>query len=406
MEIGMEAERDARSVIGSDRNPQFHSYGSKPDRLVLGLPRHLAERSGNFCYDWAVELKGKWERGSEGKQVGVVAGVDVGGTAVNYTLVDEQEKFLVEGLCEHPSLAKQGPEICLQQIADGLKIAADRAGVQMADVVAVGLDTPGPASAAGLLSARGSTNFVHANWASFDIREGLAHKLGKPVSYLNDANAAALWGHYAIFGATSQETSISIIVGTGNGGGIILDGNVVKGKNGFGGELGHVLIPYQSIAGTKGIGAQCNCGRVGDLESLCSLTAIERNLLPYFLPKYPGHELGKMDAHQAAKQVRGLADKGDALCREIFRVQAHALGLFFDEMVNTFDPDALIVGGGALEASVNFQKWFMDEIRTGMPEQREEQAGIPIYVIPNGDTAGARGAAIEALKLARQSGLM
>jgi predicted NBD/HSP70 family sugar kinase len=113
-----------------------------------------------------------------------------------------------------------------------------------------------------------------------------------------------------------------------------------------------------------------------------------------------------MDAHQAAKQVRGLADKGDALCREIFRVQAHALGLFFDEMVNTFDPDALIVGGGALEASVNFQKWFMDEIRTGMPEQREEQAGIPIYVIPNGDTAGARGAAIEALKLARQSGLM
>ena len=338
--------------------------------------------------------------------MGVVAGVDLGGTAVNYTLVNEQERFMIEGLCEHPSLAKQGPEICLRQIADGLKAATNRAGVQLEDVVAVGLDTPGPASAAGLLSARGSTNFVHANWAGFDIREGLAHKLGKPVSYLNDANAAALWGHYAIFGANSKETSISIIIGTGNGGGIILDGSVVKGKNGFGGELGHVLIPYQSIVGTNGIHPKCNCGRVGDLESLCSLTAIERNLLPYFLPKYSGHELGKLDAHQAAKLVRGLADQGDRLCKEIFRVQAHALGLFFDEMINTFDPDALIVGGGALEASAGFQKWFMDEIRAGMPDQREEQAGIPIYVIPNGDTAGARGAAIEALKLARQSGLM
>jgi glucokinase len=338
--------------------------------------------------------------------VQAVAGIDLGGTAVNYTLLNEQEKFLIEVLCEHPALAKQGPEVCLQQIADGLKIATEKAGIAVEDVVAVGLDTPGPASAAGRLSARGSTNFVHANWAGFDIREGLAHKLGKPVSYLNDANAAALWGHYAIFGSQSQETSISIVIGTGNGGGIILDGDVVKGKNGFGGELGHVLIPYQSIAGTSGIKPECNCGRTGDLESLCSLSAIERNILPYFLPHYPGHELAKMDLHQAAKLVRGLADQGDALCKEVFRVQAHALGLFFDEMVNTFDPDAFIVGGGALETSVEFQRWFVDEIRKAMPNQREEQAGIPIFVMPNGDTAGARGAAIEALNLARHSGLM
>ncbi|MBZ5547953.1 MAG: ROK family protein [Acidobacteriia bacterium] len=335
----------------------------------------------------------------------VVAGVDLGGTAINYTLVNQHEQFLIEGLCEHPALSKQGPDVCLQQIADGLKIATDKAGVALDDVVAVGLDTPGPASAAGQLSARGSTNFVHAKWAGFDIREGMAHKLGKPVSYLNDANAAALWGHYTIFGANSRETSVSDVVGTGNGGGIILDGNVVKGKNGFGGELGHVLIPYQSIAGISGIKPQCNCGRIGDLESLCSLTAIEKTLLPYFLPRYAGHDLAKQDRHQAAKAVRGLADKGDPMCKEIFRVQAHALGLFFDEMVNTFDPDALIVGGGVLETSPEFQHWFLAEIRAGMPTQREEQVGLPIYVMPNGDTAGARGAALEALKLARQSGL-
>jgi glucokinase len=337
--------------------------------------------------------------------VEVLAGVDLGGTAINYTLVNREERFLIDGLCEHPALSKQGPEVCLQQIALGLKIATDLAGISLDDVVAIGLDTPGPASAAGQLSARGSTNFVHPHWAGFDIRAGLAHKLGKPVSYLNDANAAALWGHYALFGASSHETSVSIVVGTGNGGGIILDGNVVKGKNGFGGELGHVLIPYQSIAGTAGIKPQCNCGRTGDLESLCSLTAIEKTLLPYYLPRYPNHDLAKQDSHQAAKLVRGLAAQGDPMCKEIFRVQAHALGLFFDEMVNTFDPDALIVGGGALETGQEFQRWFLAEIRLGMPTQREEQADVPILVMPNGDTAGARGAALEALKLARQSGL-
>ena len=256
------------------------------------------------------------------------------------------------------------------------------------------------------LSARGSTNFVHDEWKGFDIREHLAHKLGKPVTYLNDANAGALWGHFSILGANSKETSISVVIGTGTGGGVIVDGNVLKGRVGFGGELGHVLLPYQSIAGTAGMVPRCNCGRTGDLESLCSLTSIERNLLPYFLAKYPGHDLGKIGLHQAAKLVRGLADKGDALSTDVFRIQAHALGLFFDEMVNTFDPDALIVGGGALETSAEFQRWFIDEVRVGMGNQREEQADIPIYVMPNGDTAGARGAAIEALTLARQGGLL
>jgi predicted NBD/HSP70 family sugar kinase len=338
--------------------------------------------------------------------VEVVAGVDLGGTAVNYTLVNREEQFLIEGLCEYPSLAKQGPEVCLRQIEDGLKIAAERANVLLSEIVAVGLDTPGPASAAGLLSAKGSTNFVHPEWAGFDIREGLAKRLGKPVSYLNDGNAGALWGHFTIFGASGEETSVSVVIGTGLGGGVIMDGKVVKGRKGFGGELGHVLIPYQRIVGINGLTPECNCGRTGDLESLCSLTAIERTFLPFFLPRYPGHDFAKLgDLHHAAKLVRGLADKGDALCKEIFRVQANALGLFFDEMVNTFDPHALIVGGGALETSPEFQSWFIEEIRAGMPTQREEQADIPIYVMPNGDTAGARGTAIEALKLARQGGL-
>lgn len=335
----------------------------------------------------------------------VVAGIDLGGTAINYTFLDQQGQFLIKGLCEHPARSVEGPDVCLSQITAGLSLAAAQAGVRLEDVVAVGLDTPGPASATGVFSRRGSTNFVHPQWAGYDIRAGLEQRLGRPVTYLNDGNAAALWGHVAIFGSHNTATSVSAIIGTGLGGGVITGGEVVTGRNGFGGELGHVLIPYQQIPDIEGLVPGCNCGRTGDLESLCSLTAIRRTLLPHFLTRHPGHELAGGDVAEAAKRVRGLAERGDEMCRRIFRVQARALGLFFDEMVNVFDPDALLVGGGAVETAEEFRGWFVDEIRAGMPTQREEQAGIPIHVISDGDTAGARGAALDAARVARERGL-
>src|ERR1700737_351279 len=82
--------------------------------------------------------------------VKVIAGIDLGGTAINYTILNAEERFLIEGLCEHPALSTQGPDICLCQIEDGLRIAVERAGVQLDDVVVVGLDTPGPASSSGV----------------------------------------------------------------------------------------------------------------------------------------------------------------------------------------------------------------------------------------------------------------
>src|SRR6476646_6989557 len=95
----------------------------------------------------------------------IVAGIDLGGTAVNYTFLDaDTGEFLVPGLAEHPARAKEGPDICLTQIAGGLTIMADIYRVPLASIVAAGLDTPGPASASGVLSAKGSTNFAHEQW--------------------------------------------------------------------------------------------------------------------------------------------------------------------------------------------------------------------------------------------------
>src|SRR5262245_37819779 len=269
----------------------------------------------------------------------VAAGVDLGGTAINFTFIDDGERFLIEELFEHPALSREGPETCLGQITAGLEIACRRAGIGLSDVAIVGLDTPGPASSTGVLSARGSTNFVHPEWAGFDIRGQLERRVGRPVVYVTVGKGAALWVHVSVFGAKSRETSVSAIIGTGLGGGVIVDGRVVTGRKGFGGELGHVLVPYQRIPDVHGLTPQCNCGRIGDLESLCSLTAIERTLLPMFLAQNPEHPLARVESiRKAATMVRNLAAAGDEMCRAVFKVQARALGLFFDEMINTFDP--------------------------------------------------------------------
>ena len=87
---------------------------------------------------------------------GVVAGIDLGGTAINYTFLDSAGRFLIEGLCEHPARSVEGPDVCLAQIVDGLAIDAGQAGLELSDVAAIGLDTPGPASADGVLSRCGA----------------------------------------------------------------------------------------------------------------------------------------------------------------------------------------------------------------------------------------------------------
>jgi predicted NBD/HSP70 family sugar kinase len=200
----------------------------------------------------------------------------------------------------------------------------------------------------------------------------------------------------SLFGS-APATSVSAIIGTGLGGGLVVDGRVVEGRNGFGGEVGHVLIPCEAIPALRGLRPPCNCGRAGDLESVCSLTAIERTLLPMFLERHPDHSLCGVPAGKAARAVRGLAESGDEMCRAIFETQAHALGLFFDQVTNLLDPDAFLIGGGALEVSAEFQAWWIKKVRAGMGAQREEQQAR-IEVMPNGDAAGARGAALQALR--------
>ena len=122
----------------------------------------------------------------------VVVGLDNGGNKNNATVLRPDRGCLVDGMVETPSRVTEGPEIAVQALIHAFDDILKRTGVARDRVRAVGLDTPGPASANGVISSKGSTNFAHDGWAGFDFRAALAARLSLPVIYNNDGNAAAL----------------------------------------------------------------------------------------------------------------------------------------------------------------------------------------------------------------------
>jgi glucokinase len=329
----------------------------------------------------------------------VVVGIDNGGNSNNATILDASRGFLVDRLVEMPSRVTEGPEVAIDAMADAFDNVLELTGVDREAVRGVGLDTPGPASADGVISSRGATNFSQPAWRGFDVRGALEIRLGLPVVYNNDANAAALYAHHVRFGAKAAgHSSISAIIGTGLGGGVIEAGRVVKGAAGMAGELGHVQIPLHGLLAEGQPLPTCNCGFVGDAESIASLTGIERNLLPYWLTRFENHELGRVgDLKQAAKMVRGLAERDDPLALRIFEQQAMAIGRLFTIAANYSDPDTYFLGGGVVETTPKFRQWFLGKVRENT-DLREEQIRVAtLALVPDLDMAGARGAAIAAL---------
>jgi len=330
----------------------------------------------------------------------VVVGLDNGGNTNNATVLEPSGTFLVDSMVETPSRVLEGADIAVECLALAFDDILERTGVARDRVRAVGLDSPGPASADGVISSRGSTNFAHETWRHFDYRGALEKRLGLPVVYNNDGNAAALYAHYQHYGlASGGRSSVAAIVGTGLGGGVIEKGHIVKGGNGFAGELGHVHIPMDGLLDEGQPVPACNCGFVGDVESIASLTGIETNLLPYWLTRFEGHELGKTeDIARAAKLVRSYGEKGDPMARKIFEQQAMAIGRLFTIASRFTDPDAYFVGGGVAETIPEFRDWFLAKVRenTSLEEEQEETATFAL--VEHLDMAGARGAALAALE--------
>jgi len=334
--------------------------------------------------------------------VAVVVGLDVGGTKTNATVVSEEGRFLVDRMVEVPSGVLDGPAAAISAIDQAMALVLVVAGTNRAAVRAVGLDTPGPASADGVISARGATNFATADWWGFDFRDAVEERLHLPVIYNNDGNAAALYAHERHFGEdASRRSSVSAIVGTGLGGGVIEAGRVVRGAAGMAGELGHVQIPMDGLLGPGQPVPLCNCGFAADVESVASLSGIVNNLLPFWLTRYRDHPLANVDIGVAAKLVRDYGERGDELALRIFEQQAMAIGRMFTIAANFTDPDAYFVGGGVTDAGAEFRTWFVEHVRAAT-NLRAEQAKIAAFaIVPDLDMAGARGSALAALRAIR-----
>jgi glucokinase len=330
----------------------------------------------------------------------VVVGLDNGGNTNNATVLAGTGRFLVDRLVESPSLVQEGPAVAVDALARALDEVMKLTGVPPAAVRAVGLDTPGPASADGVISSKGATNFAQPAWHGFDVRGALEARLGLPVIYNNDANAAALYAHHVRYGPQAAgRSSVSAIVGTGLGGGVIEAGRVVRGAAGMAGELGHVHIPMHGLLDEGQPLPVCNCGFVGDAESVASLTGIERNLLPYWLTRFPDHELARVEPiRKAAKLVRSYGERGDPMALRIFEQQAMAIGRLFTIAANYSDPSTYFLGGGVIQATPKFREWFLGKVREHTA-LREEQVRVATFsLVPDLDMAGARGAAIAALE--------
>ena len=162
-------------------------------------------------------------------------GIDLGGTNIKSGVVDDVGEPLSSVSLE--TEADRGPEVGIAHLAEAGRRAVSASGLSWDRITGVGLGSPGTMDLSrGMLLEPPNL----PGWNHLPIRDLLAKKLDKQTVLQNDANAAAVWGHFALFGTSKGTTSISCVVGTGHGGGIIMDGSVIKGRKGFGLSLIHI----------------------------------------------------------------------------------------------------------------------------------------------------------------------
>jgi predicted NBD/HSP70 family sugar kinase len=342
----------------------------------------------------------------------VYLGVDIGGTKVAVNGIDEQRKPLAKEWLEVPSHSDKGPEATIGQIVAGLKAYLEREKIDPKQVIAVGLDSPGPADIDGKIER--SAN-MHPAWEGFQLRENAERAVSKAlghevrVSYENDCNAAALWESH-IGNPEGKEAMALLAPGTGLGGGIVINGRLLRGARGMGAELGHVEIVHPPFI--EGWEPKCGCGQTYCTEAYASMAALGK-ILRIALPqaKYKNHPLNQISGanddetwKKRAYGVRGLAAKSDELCQGIFDWQSQAIGKLSRQVADTIDPDRIVIGGGFIEGGAELTGRIMKIIQETFKKYsfKKHAAEVKFEVARSGDQAGGLGAALSAWQFANR----
>jgi len=192
-------------------------------------------------------------------------------------------------------------------------------------------------------------------WSEFPVHTEIERRLGIPVMLENDANAAAL-GEKWLGAAKDYGSMCMLTLGTGVGGGIVLDGKIWHGMNGMAGELGHINVERE--------GHPCNCGSRGCVEQYASATAVVR-MAREAIANNLSKELARAAESEEfnSLQVYQLATQGDAAAQDIFRRMGRALGMVLADMVNALNLPIYVIGGGAASAWDAFAPSMMEEVR-------------------------------------------
>ncbi len=263
-------------------------------------------------------------------------GVDVGGTSIKIGLVDDAGQTLF--FDQLPTRESEGPTAAMQRCAD--LIQSVEKNLNVADQIArIGLGAPGPMDLPrGYLVAPPQL----PSWWDFPIRQTLSDLLGHPVSFLNDANAAA-YGEFWLGSGREESSMILLTLGTGVGGGVIVDGELVNGVNSFGSECGHIIVDSSDDAQLCTWG-----GGRGQLEAYASASGVvqrTRQRLTEGAESSLAGLLGGGNSELTAKKVYEAAIKNDALALEIIDETARWLGIGITTLVHTLDPGSIVLGG-------------------------------------------------------------
>lgn len=219
---------------------------------------------------------------------------------------------------------------------------------------------------------------------NFRLAAALEGELKLPCILENDANAAAIGENW--LGASKElKNSIFVTLGTGIGGGIIIDGKIYRGTDGTAGEIGHVCV--------EPFGAPCGCGSRGCVEQYASATAIVR-MAGELQSRFPEAEMSKK-TDLSAKEIYEYGKNGDKLALEVFRLQGFYLGILLADLINIFNPEAFIIGGGAASGWDLFIKEAETQIHRRSYREPAERAKLIRAEL--GDDAGILGAARVAL---------
>ena len=299
-------------------------------------------------------------------------GVDLGGTSVKLGLFDPEGTVLEKW--EIPTRKEENGSKILPDIAKAILDKAAEKNIAKEDVAGVGIGVPGPVDGKGVVHRA-----VNLGWDVMNINETLGGLLGMPVKAGNDANVAAL-GEMWCGGGKGCSDMVLATLGTGVGGGIIVNGKMVTGATGAGGEIGHIHIEDDEPDA-------CGCGGHGCLEQYASASGLVR-VTRCLLEKKNRRTILSDTPELSAKQIIDAAKRGDELALDTLEILGKTLGRALAATAVVIDPERFVIGGGVSKAGEILleitKKYYVQEVLT---EGRETEFALAML----GNDAGMYG---------------